>query len=187
MSTSGGQGSVSEQVARRREDKLHAGFCIALAQDFEQATRYVDFSTSNYGTFSVEFARLLLDAGSEVENVAKLIWRRDDPAGFAAVRRPTIREWLPVLHQRFPDLQSCCIRVFQEVIDPPWSYGLAAGSQKPGWWDAYNRVKHDRYASFKEANLGNVVNAIGGLFLLGAATFDYQIFGVAQQRVFDTV
>lgn len=38
----------------------------------------------------------------------------------------------------------------------------------PGWWTAYNHVKHDYYNTMREATLGNVLGALGGLLLLNA-------------------
>ena len=36
----------------------------------------------------------------------------------------------------------------------------------PLWWTAYNKVKHHRDTGFKEANLGNTLNAVSALFSL---------------------
>jgi hypothetical protein len=36
----------------------------------------------------------------------------------------------------------------------------------PSWFAAYNNVKHDRIGNAKDANFGNVIHAVGGLFIL---------------------
>jgi hypothetical protein len=36
----------------------------------------------------------------------------------------------------------------------------------PLWWNACNRVKHHRDTRFKDANLGNALNAVAALFSL---------------------
>lgn len=33
------------------------------------------------------------------------------------------------------------------------------------WWQAYNAIKHDRWANIRQATLENAANALGGLFL----------------------
>jgi hypothetical protein len=50
-----------------------------------------------------------------------------------------------------------------EVVAPwiEWQKG-----KNPEWWRNYNGVKHERDKFFKEANLGNTVNALGGLMAL---------------------
>ena len=45
--------------------------------------------------------------------------------------------------------------------------------RSPDWWVAHNKVKHERGAYFPRANLKNVLNAMGGLFI--ALVFYYLI------------
>jgi hypothetical protein len=44
----------------------------------------------------------------------------------------------------------------------------------PKWWIAYNHVKHQYYDKIEEANLRNVVDALGGLLILNALHKDSQ-------------
>jgi hypothetical protein len=39
------------------------------------------------------------------------------------------------------------------------------------WYQAYNKTKHNRYEQFEEANLENLVDAIGGLVVLLTSQF----------------
>lgn len=39
-------------------------------------------------------------------------------------------------------------------------------TKAPDWWDIYNGLKHNLGVNFKEANLKNTLNALGGAFLL---------------------
>jgi hypothetical protein len=39
-------------------------------------------------------------------------------------------------------------------------------SAKTEWYNAYNKIKHDRAENFEKANLKNLVEAMSGLFLL---------------------
>lgn len=51
------------------------------------------------------------------------------------------------------------------------------GNSTPGWWSCYNKVKHNRIApdadnasaNYQKANLGNVIQAFAGLYLLETA------------------
>ena len=48
-------------------------YLITLDLDLTEVSRYVYIRSENFGTFSIEFVRLLLAAGSEIDVVAKLL------------------------------------------------------------------------------------------------------------------
>ena len=49
----------------------------------------------------------------------------------------------------------------------PWaSLGNVAGVSKPDWWDAYNSLKHDRFNNEERGTLQNLLNALGGLYII---------------------
>lgn len=43
--------------------------------------------------------------------------------------------------------------------------GWQGGFTTPAWWDAYNKLKHDRFSHQTEATLDHAVNAVAALFL----------------------
>ena len=53
----------------------------------------------------------------------------------------------------------------------PFAVWYPAGTQRkapfvaPPWWQAYNALKHDRWANIRRATFENAANAVGGLFL----------------------
>ena len=34
------------------------------------------------------------------------------------------------------------------------------------WYNAYNKIKHDRVKNFKQANVDNLINSLAALFML---------------------
>lgn len=38
----------------------------------------------------------------------------------------------------------------------------------PRWWTSYNTTKHQFYTKLSDANLGNTISCLGGLFILNA-------------------
>ena len=46
---------------------------LALEADFAATSRYVEFSKENFGTYSVEYAKLLLAICSDVDVLCKVI------------------------------------------------------------------------------------------------------------------
>lgn len=53
---------------------------LALEADFAVTSRYVEFSQQNFATFSIEYAKLLLAIGSEVDVLCKIICEKLDNA-----------------------------------------------------------------------------------------------------------
>jgi hypothetical protein len=51
----------------------HWQYFVALESDLEHTARYVEIVPSNFKTYSIEFARILLSASSEVDVVCKLV------------------------------------------------------------------------------------------------------------------
>jgi hypothetical protein len=47
----------------------------------------------------------------------------------------------------------------------PWS-AWSKHKGIPIWWNAYNKIKHQRNAEYHHANLQNALNAVGGLLIM---------------------
>jgi hypothetical protein len=136
-------------------------YLITLDSDLKEASRYVDVRAENFKTFSIEFVRLLLAAGSEIDVVAKLLCGKIDAS------RPcdNIDKYRDTIITKYPKFHSMIIDVpqyeFQLVPWKDWEKG-----HNPSWWRAYNEVKHQRDIHFTDANLENTINAIAGLYIM---------------------
>jgi len=131
---------------------------LALEADFASTARYVEFSRQNFVTFSIEYAKLLLATGSEVDVLCKLICKNVD----STAKRDNIDDYRRCLtaHTQISK-EEVLIRRYKLTFNPwaAWTHGT-----NPTWWRSYNNVKHQRDTSFPEANLENCANAISGLF-----------------------
>jgi hypothetical protein len=56
------------------------------------------------------------------------------------------------------------------LYEPRFLRGGPSGG-KLKWYDAYNDTKHDRQQQFKEANFGNLLEAVAGLVVLLSSQF----------------
>jgi hypothetical protein len=141
--------------------KLHWNYFLALEQDLEIVSRYVEFSEPNFQVFSIELAHLLFAAASEVDVVAKLLCERIS----SAEPRGNINEYKAILLNEFPDLPNTEVFVPRYGLSfEPWSNW--AGSTNPVWWRSCNNVKHERDTYFNEATLKNALNALGALLIV---------------------
>lgn len=137
----------------------HWNYFLALEHDLDQLSRYVDFS-GNEGTYSLEIARLLLGASSEVDVVLKQICKR-----FQANSTATkIGAYHPEVTANCPNFINYEIQIPRYgLTHRPWVNWTA--DQPPIWWSDHNKVKHQRDQYFERATLKNCLNAVGGLFV----------------------
>ncbi len=144
--------------------KLHWNYFLALEQDMDSVSRYIEFCEPNFSVYSIELARLLFAAASEVDVIAKLLCELlapDAPKG-------NINEYKSVLLPAFPDLPGTEVFVARYgLLFKPWSnWADSQNPKNPSWWRSYNKVKHERAAHFNQATLKNSLNALGALLIL---------------------
>ena len=133
---------------------------LTLEADFAATARYVDFAQQNFCTYSIEYAKLLLAIGSEVDVLCKIICENVD----SAAKRGNIDDYRACMgaHTEIAS-EEVLIRRYNLTFKPwdDWSKG-----KNPCWWRSYNDVKHQRDTHFAKANLSNCANAIAGLFVV---------------------
>lgn len=141
------------------EVDTHWNYFLTLEEDFLNTSRYLQFHKDNNKAYSIEFARLILAACSEVDVVAKSITKS---LGHSTEK---IHEHMTVLLQSYPDIPMRKIFMDRFGMDVmPWdNWGQG---NAPDWWKSHNAIKHDRGNHFKEANLMNTFRSISGLFIL---------------------
>ncbi|MBA3341499.1 MAG: hypothetical protein H0T48_06650 [Gemmatimonadaceae bacterium] len=133
---------------------------LALEADFSATSRYVEFAGKNFATFSIEYVKLLLAIGSEVDVLCKIACEHID----GVAKRGNIDDYRACMtaHTQIAS-EEVLVRRYSLVFKPwdAWSRGV-----NPTWWRSYNNVKHQRDSYFHEANLENCASAISGLFVV---------------------
>jgi hypothetical protein len=141
---------------------VHWNYFVALTQDLERISRYIEFHEENYSTYSVELAHLLLSASSEIDVVSKLLCDFIDPATTAE----NINHYRDIITGGWPAMvdEKVYIPRYNLVLDP-WE-NWRTGTTNPDWWQSYNKVKHERNAHFSKANLKNTLNSMAALLVV---------------------
>ncbi len=154
-------------------NKLHWNYFLALENDMEVVSRYVEFSPDNFQTYSIELAHLLFAASSEVDVIAKSLCELLNPTA----RRRNINEYRSIIMAGIPNLSSERVLVQRYGLTLiPWDNWQ--GRTNPLWWRSYNNVKHERNQYFPEATLKNALNALAGLLVV---TFYYYKHSLASK------
>jgi hypothetical protein len=129
--------------------------------------RHIPYCTAHESVWSPELAACIIDACHQLDSLWKLTAGR---YGY----RPRGRDFnITDYHERFgvPNTPSTVYRRWAVFwadqplpLHPfaPWDGGTYA--QLP-WWDAYNTLKHDRWANKERATLKEAIHAVAALFL----------------------
>jgi len=145
-------------VISRRPTLVHWNYFLAIEDDLEKLSRYIDF-TGNEDTYSLEIARVFLGACSEIDVVLKLLCKNQNQNSTARNildyfnELNTIRSFIP-FEVTMPKHQ---------LTTQPWINWTATDS--PDWWKEHNLVKHQRDVNFDKATLKNCINAVGALYV----------------------
>ena len=142
----------------RQPALIHWNFFLALEEDLERLSRFVDLS-GNDSTYSIEIARLLLSACAETDVVLKQLVSRLDSTN----QVEKLGEYYPLITNRLANFKQF------EVILPKYNLVLRPWrnwqrSKAPIWWSDHNKVKHQRHQFFERATLKNCLNALAGLY-----------------------
>lgn len=157
-------------ITYSRQDLMHWNYFVALEKELENVSRYIEFATDNESTYSIELAKILMSASSEIDVILKMI------CSVFGERWENIAGYRDCLRRHCPELAD------EEVFIPrfsmrfqPWINWKGNDDNSPDWWKSYNKVKHQRNESYREANLKNVINAVGALLV--CTVFYYKLKG----------
>lgn len=151
---------------------------LALENDLTRVQRYIEFDEENFKTYSIEFVKLLLALGSEIDVICKLLCHEINPNE----ESKNINSHRKTIIQEFPAIFKFTVGIENKSFTfIPWkSWGV---DKSPEWWKKYNDVKHHRSSCYHEANLKNTFYAISGLLTillyyynkLSISPFDYGV------------
>lgn len=130
-------------------------YFLALEDDLIKASRFIEFSSDNFNSYSIEFARVILASASEFDVIAKLLCKEISPEKKAE----NINDYQNIILEAYPKFPTMEINLSRYNIQlKPWEKG-----ENPDWWTSYNNVKHERNNFYNEATLINSLDSTAGL------------------------
>jgi hypothetical protein len=143
------------------DKNIYWNYFISIEDDLYKLSRYIEFDIKNEKTFSIELVRLLISSSSEFEVVSKEL---------CAIKCPNdvinnIKDIRSKLLGFYPDIYDL------EIIIPRFGLNYKPlinwkNNRNCDWWTSYNDVKHQRNTKYENANIKNVINAIGSLYII---------------------
>lgn len=162
---------------------------ITIEKEFSGTLDYIALNMDNYDVFSPVYIKILLQVGSEIDIVAKLLCEHYD----SSIKVNNIDEYRIEIMKRECNFGNIEIEVLQSkdnLLIKPWeAWGRITNNGKgenPSWWKVYNKVKHERNSIgtidgrnkeyYKFANLKYTLFSLAGLYQL----LIYYYFDLAQ-------
>lgn len=158
---------LSRKIEKGWATPIHWNYFLGIESDLLDISKHIELNEDNYANLSINLARLLISASSEVDVVAKLICSRIDiisrPKNIFDYRNTLVSGFTALGFPEIFKIETHAPRF--HLTFTPWE-AWERDKESPEWWSAYNNVKHQRGRYFKSANLGNTLNAVSGLFVL---------------------
>jgi len=140
----------------------HWNYYRLLERDLENCFRFVQPCEKHFGVYSDQFARIILMASTEIENVLNsfAFWAQCNP------KPSSILAYFPCIAGSFP--RFCDM----ELVMPRYSIGFKpwegwSTKAAPDWWTlGYNKIKHDRINHVDAPTLIRAVKSVGALLVV---------------------
>ena len=126
-----------------------------------EVSKYITFDEKNFDTYSSMLQKIILETGSEIENVFRELTQLSG-------NHLRINDYINPVLSEYPELTSQKVSVNNSYIEliPFDGWNLAQPSQSLVFWEKYNKIKHNRILNEEEANLENALKCTSALFIL---------------------
>lgn len=132
-----------------------------IEKELVEILDFVELDQLNFSVFSRRMEKLLLQIGSEFDNVSREI------CGLQNVDRTNIADYCSYYTMNYsPQLFKTVIAYGNIQFTPFAGWGNNVAAKDIPFWKAYNSIKHDRIANCRMASLENTMNALAALFLV---------------------
>jgi len=153
-----------------------------LEADLMKLFTFIEPADANLSTYSHRLYELLLRASTEFEANARAVLVAN---GYSKTGRWNIFDYAKLE-------PACRLSAFATTL-PVWRgsdsvrrpFSVWAKNQNASlpWYADYNSVKHNRSGEFELATLGNVIDAVSGVFIMLFAQFNIRLEPVRQSYV----
>lgn len=150
-------------MTRDELQKQYWNYYLNLEKSFLEARKYVELDETNFSTFSDHFALLMQAIGAELDCVFKEFCELSTSSSNA-----NIKQYAAYVQENYQDIGDRTVKVCETNIElkPFEEWNKDNPGQHLSWWQAFTSIKHNRYGNRQKANLKNVLNILGALFLL---------------------
>lgn len=136
-------------------------YFLSLEKDLVRCTDFVEFENSNFSTYSINFAKIIMATSAEIDTICKelcfLICNNR--------KARNIKKYAEIITQKYPKIVEMDVSLQSyKITRRPFENWTKDNS--PNWWIKYNKIKHDRTASYREASLINAIDSMAALLII---------------------
>ena len=150
-----------------------------LEQDLIKVFEYIEPTDDHKDVFSLRTYDLLLRACTEFESNCKRILLANE---YSFPDKLKTKDYFKIEQATKLSKYEVRLNIWYpfgiKIIKPFIEWGDGPSLL---WYQAYNKVKHDRSQMFSKASFWNVVNAVAGVFAILYAQFSYYVFDSYQE------
>ena len=155
------------RFANQQEKKSLITATRLIMRDLNEIFDFVEPSNHNTSVYSHRIYELLLRAATEFESNCKGILKANGYTGPREEKDWCVKDYFKISGAaRLSEYRITFERWATDQIYTPFTEWNPSRREKLSWYDAYNKVKHDRFTNFTMANLDNLVKAVAGLLCI---------------------
>ena len=156
-------------MTRAEIEQRYWRYYLLLESRFIDTIEYTEIHPDNYNAFSDNYAFIIQAIGAELDTMFKVY------CGFNLDERKSINDYIKSIdyeecsdsskHAVEHSFRNQIIRLdeYGIVIQPFENWDVSKPGKSLEWWDAFDKLKHNRYKSRKMANQKNCINLLGAL------------------------
>ena len=154
-----------------KTDKIeaHWNYLLAIENDLQTVSRFIELHEDNFKCFSIEISRLLMAASAEVDVVCKQLCKKINPKSNAG----SINKYQEEILIKYNSIHNFKVLIPRHGLSlQPWKNWGIEKDNPPSWWTAYNKIKHHHHTHYHRGNLKNALNSVAGLFIMVLHLYD---------------
>lgn len=155
------------RFANQQEKKSLIIATRLIMRDLNEIFDFVEPSNDNTSVYSHRIYELLLRAATEFESNCKGILKANGYTGPREEKDWCVKDYFKISGAaRLSEYRITFERWATDQVYTPFTEWNPSRRETLSWYDAYNKVKHDRFTNFTMANLDNLVKAVAGLLCI---------------------
>jgi len=130
---------------------------------FETATKFVPYCPDRLDVWSPQFAQIILDCASQIDSLWKAVEQTRNPS--SSTEKRTIKDHWACYRTLVGPQKVIFFGGPNPAVVEPFSDWNGSSFRSPPWWQAYNKLKHDRFSNQEQATMSHAMHSVAGLML----------------------
>ena len=135
----------------------------AAESALETAVKFVPYCTEHLDVWSPQFAQIILDCASQIDSLWKAADRTQNPS--SPNKNLDIRNHWDRHRHSVAAQKVIFFGGPNPAVIEPFSDWNGTSFKSPPWWQAYNKLKHDRFSNQSKATMSHAMHSVAGLLL----------------------